>query len=271
MVMVPAVCAVKVTNWHATKLRVMIRAARPCGPYEKRGRTFGRPPPLYSLARHPLLRFASDPVSFGPMKPDFEFERAAMAKGAVRIAGVDEVGRGPLAGPVTAAAVILNPLDLPQGMNDSKKLTKRARERLNEIIWNSAEVSIGHASVEEIDEINILRASHLAMMRAIGGLETPPDYVLVDGNMLPRDLELPAQTIVKGDARCLSISAASIVAKICRDCVMLSLAQQHPGYGWETNAGYGSKSHILALQNLGVTPHHRRSFKPVHKMLYQEK
>ncbi|MDF3415312.1 ribonuclease HII [Sulfitobacter sp. M57] len=201
------------------------------------------------------------------MKPDFEFERAAMAQGYTRIAGVDEVGRGPLAGPVTAAAVILDPARIPEGLNDSKKLTKKARERLYDEIMEVAEVSIAHASVEEIDDINILRASHLAMMRAIEGLKTPADYVLVDGNMLPRDLVLPAQTIIKGDARSQSISAASIMAKICRDCVMLSLAQQHPGYGWETNMGYGSKRHIEALQELGVTPHHRRSFKPVHNML----
>ncbi|MGC1502979.1 MAG: ribonuclease HII [Sulfitobacter sp.] len=201
------------------------------------------------------------------MKPDFEFERAAAAQGFTRIAGVDEVGRGPLAGPVTAAAVILDPARIPEGLNDSKKLSKKARERLYAEIMEVAEVSIAHASVAEIDEINILRASHLAMMRAIAGLKTPADYVLVDGNMLPRDLVLPAQTIIKGDTRSQSISAASIMAKICRDCVMLSLAQQHPGYGWESNMGYGSKRHIEALQELGVTPHHRRSFKPVHKML----
>ena len=201
------------------------------------------------------------------MKHDFEFERAAMAQGYTRIAGVDEVGRGPLAGPVTAAAVILDPAHIPEGLNDSKKLTKKARERLYDEIMEVAEVSIAHATVEEIDGINILRASHLAMMRALEGLKTPADYVLVDGNMLPRDLVLPAQTIIKGDSRSQSISAASIMAKICRDCVMLSLAQQHPGYGWETNMGYVSKRHIEALQELGVTPHHRRSFKPIHKML----
>jgi ribonuclease HII len=201
------------------------------------------------------------------MKPDFEFERAALRSGYLRIAGVDEVGRGPLAGPVTAAAVVLDPARIPEGLNDSKKLSKRARQRLYDEIILVADVSIAHASVEEIDEINILRASHLAMMRALAGLKKPADYALIDGNMLPRDLVLPAETIIKGDARSQSISAASIMAKICRDCVMLSLAQQHPGYGWETNMGYGSKSHMSALQNLGPTAHHRRSFKPVHKML----
>lgn len=201
------------------------------------------------------------------MGPDDSFERAARAQGYLRIAGVDEVGRGPLAGPVTAAAVVLDPARIPEGLNDSKKLTKRRREVLYDLIMDVAEVSIAHASVEEIDEINILRASHLAMMRALDGLKVPADYVLVDGNMLPRDLRLPAETVIKGDGRSVSIAAASIMAKVCRDCVMLSLAQQHPGYGWGTNMGYGSKSHIEALQKQGVTPHHRRSFKPVHNML----
>lgn len=205
------------------------------------------------------------------MKPDFEFERAAHTHGFTRVAGVDEVGRGPLAGPVTAAAVVLDPERIPEGLNDSKKLTKRARERLYNEIMLVADVSIAHASVEEIEELNILRASHLAMTRALDGLKHGADYALIDGNMVPRGLTLPSETIIKGDARSQSISAASIMAKICRDCVMLSLAQQHPGYGWETNMGYGSKRHMEALQNLGVTPHHRRLFKPVHKMLYQDK
>lgn len=203
--------------------------------------------------------------------PDFSFEDALIAQGLTRIAGVDEVGRGPLAGPVTAAAVVLDPARLPEGLNDSKVLTAKRREALLEAIMTSAEVSIAHASVAEIDEINILRASHLAMERAIAGLARPPDHVLIDGNLIPRSLALPATAIVKGDARSLSIAAASIVAKITRDAIMWDLAQQFPGYGWETNAGYPSKSHRLALQDLGVTPHHRRSFKPVHNILYQHK
>ena len=203
--------------------------------------------------------------------PDFSFEGALIAQGLTRIAGVDEVGRGPLAGPVTAAAVVLDPAALPEGLNDSKVLTARRREVLREAIMTSAEVSIAHASVAEIDDLNILRASHLAMERAIAGLARPPDHVLIDGNLVPRGLTLPATAIVKGDARSLSIAAASIVAKITRDAIMWDLAQQFPGYGWETNAGYPSKSHRLALQDLGVTPHHRRSFKPVHNILYQLK
>ncbi|WP_289043007.1 ribonuclease HII [uncultured Aliiroseovarius sp.] len=203
--------------------------------------------------------------------PDFSFETAAHARGFLRVAGVDEVGRGPLAGPVTAAAVVLDPTNIPAGLNDSKTLTAKRRDALYDIIITSADISVAHATVDEIDELNILRASHLAMERAVSGLTTPPDHVLIDGNMTPRGLTLSAETIVKGDARSLSISAASIIAKITRDRIMVDLAQQFPGYGWETNAGYPSKSHRLALQNLGVTPHHRRSFKPVHNILYQDK
>lgn len=202
--------------------------------------------------------------------PDFSFEQAAISRGLTRIAGVDEVGRGPLAGPVTAAAVILDPDRIPPGLNDSKKLTAKRREALYEQILDMAEVSIAHASVEEIDQINILRASHLAMERAVAGLKTPPDHVLIDGNQVPRGLTVSNETIVKGDARSLSIAAASIVAKICRDYVMVDLAQQHPGYAWEKNAGYGTKAHMEGLRNLGVTPHHRRSFKPIHNILYQD-
>ena len=198
--------------------------------------------------------------------PDFSFEHDLIARGVLNVVGVNEVGRGPLAGPVTAAAVILDPTNIPDGLNDSKALSAKKREALEPLIFANAEVSIAHATVEEIDEINILRASHLAMERAIAGLGRV-GHALIDGNMIPRGLIVPATTIIKGDARSVSISAASIVAKICRDRMMVELAQQYPGYGWDTNAGYGSKSHISALQNLGVTPHHRRSFKPVHNML----
>ncbi|WP_164660763.1 ribonuclease HII [Tropicibacter sp. Alg240-R139] len=203
-------------------------------------------------------------------QPDYEIERALRAQGYVRIAGVDEVGRGPLAGPVTAAAVILNPDDIPEGLNDSKKLTAKRREALKDAIHARAEVSIAHATVEEIDRINILKASHLAMERAVAELNPPPDYLLIDGNLIPQGLRTRSEAVVKGDGRSVSIAAASIVAKICRDRVMVDLAQQHPGYGWETNAGYPSKKHREALLKIGVTPHHRRSFKPVHNILYQE-
>ncbi|CUK11888.1 Ribonuclease HII [Ruegeria denitrificans] len=206
----------------------------------------------------------------GMTTPDYEIEKAAAGQGYLRIAGVDEVGRGPLAGPVVAAAVILNPDDIPDGLNDSKKLTAKRRAVLEVALRSRAEIAIAEASVAEIDEHNILRASHLAMERAVAVLDPPPDYLLIDGNMIPRGLTIPARAVVKGDAHSVSIAAASIVAKNWRDQLMVDLAQQHPGYGWETNAGYPSKQHKDALQNLGVTPHHRRSFKPVHNILYQE-
>lgn len=202
---------------------------------------------------------------------DDRYETVARGLGATCIAGVDEVGRGPLAGPVTAAAVRLLPGRVPPGLADSKMLTAKRRDALFEVIISMAEVSIAHASVEEIDELNILRASHLAMVRALQGLPTAPDYALIDGNLLPRDMPCAGQAIVKGDALSLSIAAASIVAKVTRDRIMVGLAQQYPGYGWDRNAGYPTKEHQLALLNLGVTPHHRRSFKPVHNILYQDK
>ncbi|MDD8023792.1 MAG: ribonuclease HII [Paracoccaceae bacterium] len=203
--------------------------------------------------------------------PDYSFELAAQARGFLRIAGVDEVGRGPLCGPVTAAAVVLDPARIPTGLNDSKKLSAKRRAELAREIMEVADFCVAHASVEEIDTLNILQASHLAMCRAVAGLRTSPDHVLIDGNRLPRDLTLSAEALVKGDARSVSISAASILAKEVRDALMVDLAQQYPGYGWEKNAGYPTKDHLEALLNLGVTPVHRRSFKPIHNMLCQEK
>jgi len=201
------------------------------------------------------------------MMPSFDFEDQIRAPRGARIAGVDEAGRGPLAGPVVAAAVVLSRDLLPEGLRDSKLLSATRRDALLQLILDQAEVGIGLATVEEIDEINILRASHLAMCRAIAALPYPPDHVLVDGNLCPRELTLPATPIIKGDALSLSIAAASIVAKTRRDAIMWDLAQQCPGYGWETNMGYPTKCHKEALRNLGVTPHHRRSFKPVHNIL----
>ena len=202
---------------------------------------------------------------------NFEFESAAYGLGHRLIAGVDEVGRGPLAGPVTAAAVILDAANIPAGLADSKTLTAARRQALYDAILASARCCIAHASVEEIDQLNILRASHLAMERAVAGLGQTPDHILIDGNLIPANLKGRAQAIVKGDAKSLSIAAASIIAKVARDRIMVDLAQQYPGYGWEANAGYPTKLHQLALLNLGVTPAHRRSFKPVHNMLYQDK
>ncbi len=202
--------------------------------------------------------------------PDFSFEAAALDRGAQRVAGVDEVGRGPLAGPVTACAVVLDPGNIPEGLNDSKKLTAARREALAEWVMQNCDWSAAHVSVAEIDRLNILQASHLAMIRAVAGLRVPPCHVLVDGNRLPRDLTLPAEAVVKGDARCFSIAAASIVAKVLRDRIMEDLAQQYPGYGWEVNAGYPTPAHKRALLDMGVTPHHRRSFKPVHNILCRD-
>ena len=202
--------------------------------------------------------------------PDFSFEAAALDRGALRVAGVDEVGRGPLAGPVTACAVVIEPGNIPEGLNDSKKLTAARREALAVWVMENCDWSAAHVSVAEIDRLNILQASHLAMVRAVAGLRVPPCHVLVDGNRLPRDLTLPAEAVIKGDARCLSIAAASIVAKVLRDRIMEDLAQQYPGYGWEVNAGYPTPAHKRALLDLGVTAHHRRSFKPVHNILCRD-
>lgn len=203
-------------------------------------------------------------------KPDFSFEIAAQTRGLTRVAGVDEVGRGPLAGPVVAAAVVLDPARIPPGLNDSKKLTTARRDALFDQIMRDADVCIAQATVAEIDTHNILRASHIAMIRAVQGLAQTPDHLLIDGNLIPQGLTISSEAVIKGDARSLSISAASIVAKVWRDRHMVDLAQQYPGYGWDKNAGYPTAAHKSALINLGVTPHHRRSFKPVHNILYQD-
>ena len=186
------------------------------------------------------------------------------------IAGVDEVGRGPWAGPVTACAVILDPDNIPEGMRDSKKLSAKKRDALYEPILETADVGIAHVSVEHIDQLNILQASLLAMKLALADLRSKPDFALIDGNKTPPEMPCASQTLVKGDDRCLSIAAASIVAKVTRDRIMVALSQQYPGYGWETNAGYGTKKHQDGLLTLGVTPHHRRSFKPIHNILCEQ-
>lgn len=187
------------------------------------------------------------------------------------ICGVDEAGRGPWAGPVTAAAVIfdqsrLSP-QLAQDLNDSKKLSAKKREGLIDQIKAESIWAVGQASVEEIDELNILQATFLAMRRAVQGLSQKPDYVLIDGNKMPPDLGIPGNPVVKGDGLSCSIAAASIIAKVTRDHEMTALAQEYPGYGWEKNAGYGVKRHQEGLATLGVTPHHRKSFKPIKKIL----
>jgi ribonuclease HII len=183
------------------------------------------------------------------------------------ICGIDEAGRGPWAGPVVAAAVILDARTIPTGLDDSKRLSPRQRERLFADLIGVAAIGVGQASVAEIETMNILQASHLAMRRAVAGLAAMPQRALVDGGQVPPGLPCPAEAIVGGDARVLSIAAASIVAKVTRDRIMVALSQQFPGYGWHSNMGYGTKSHLEGLENLGVTPHHRRSFRPIHKML----
>lgn len=201
------------------------------------------------------------------MPPDHSLETACHHRGLIRIAGVDEAGRGPLAGPVVAAAVILDPARIPAGLDDSKKLTAKRRDALFDIILAEADVGIGISEVEEIDQINILEASLLAMERAVGALSQPAHHCLIDGNVRPRNLPIPCDPVVKGDAISVSIAAASIIAKVTRDRIMVGLAQQHPGYGWERNMGYGAPMHLSGLRDLGITPHHRRSFAPIHKIL----
>ncbi|NJC88896.1 MAG: ribonuclease HII [Desulfuromonas sp.] len=198
--------------------------------------------------------FTSEPLS------TLHFEQQARSRGFRAVAGVDEAGRGPLAGPVVAAAVILpDEFDLP-GLTDSKQLSQKARERLYPLIRAQAlAVGIGVARAEEIDRINILQATLLGMQRAVGRLNLPPDFLLIDGNV-PVPLPLPQQTLVKGDSRSLSIAAASVVAKVVRDRIMCSLDRLHPGYGLAGHKGYGSAAHLAAIASLGPSPCHRRTF-----------
>ncbi|HLN23680.1 MAG TPA: ribonuclease HII [Patescibacteria group bacterium] len=195
------------------------------------------------------------------MPPDLSFEQAVSGI----VCGIDEAGRGPLAGPVVAAAVILPaalPVLLRDQLDDSKKLSAKKREALFEVIQTTAIVGIGWAEVCEIDRVNILQATFLAMRRALDGLGQSVDCALIDGNQTP-PMPCPVQCIVKGDGRSLSIAAASIIAKVSRDRLMTALAAEHPGYGWDRNAGYGTLEHRQAIQRLGITPHHRRSFAPI--------
>ena len=180
------------------------------------------------------------------------------------VCGIDEAGRGPWAGPVVAAAVILDHARVPPGINDSKQLTPAAREELFQALMSCASIGVGFASVSEIDSINILQATLRAMERAVAALPRAPNAALVDGNRLPQ-LRCPALAVVRGDGRSLSIAAASIIAKVTRDRLMRDLAREYPAYGWERNKGYGTNVHAVALARHGVTPHHRLSFGPVHR------
>ncbi|WP_294324463.1 ribonuclease HII [uncultured Sphingomonas sp.] len=194
--------------------------------------------------------------------PDFSHE----ARHAGPVAGVDEAGRGPLAGPVVAAAVILDRECVPEGLNDSKQLSAKRRAALHTRLLDCATVGVGIASVEEIDRLNILWATMLAMERAVDALGIAPAMVLVDGNRCP-NWRHPSVAVVGGDAISLSIAAASIVAKEVRDAVMVAADREYPGYGWASNKGYGAKVHLEGLRTLGATPLHRRSFAPVAKAL----
>jgi ribonuclease HII len=200
--------------------------------------------------------------------PHWKHEIAAGLKDGVVVCGVDEVGRGPLAGPVVACAVVL-PQDLSKSflrrVKDSKQIDREEREEVAAILREKVAYCVGKAAVEEIDSINILRASHLAMLRAYEGLPSRPAYALVDGNQAP-NLPCPITCIINGDAISLSIAAASIIAKVERDKIMRELATAHPLYGWETNVGYSTKEHLTAIRTHGPTPYHRRSFRPVYEL-----
>lgn len=193
--------------------------------------------------------------------PDFSLEKAAISSGFNKICGVDEAGRGPLAGPVCAAAVILPEGLIIEGLNDSKKLTEKKREALFDIIKEKAiSYSIAFANVEEIEKYNILGATFIAMNRAIEGLECKADYALIDGNRLPRDIKIPAQTVVKGDSKSASIAAASILAKVTRDRLMLEYDKKYPEYSFAAHKGYGTKAHYEAIKAHGICEIHRPSF-----------
>jgi ribonuclease HII len=206
--------------------------------------------------------------------PDFSLEESLGLSTSAVIVGVDEVGRGPLAGPVTAAAVVVDrqkiTLDLLTKIDDSKKISQKKHATISKQIESIAIIGIGWASSGEIDQLNILEATMLAMQRAISSLRkqiiSDPDYILIDGNKVPR-LDFPSKAIVRGDEKSLSIAAASIVAKNKRDAFMTSLSKLYPGYGWEKNAGYGTGEHLAAIEREGITVHHRRSFKPIAKYL----
>ena len=181
------------------------------------------------------------------------------------VAGVDEVGRGPLAGPVVSAAIILNKEAIPEGINDSKKISKNKRIQINKELVANHNYAIGIATVEEIDKINILQASLLAMKRAIKKLKRKPSLVLIDGNKLPAIKNYNLKSIIKGDQKIPSISAASIIAKVERDKMITNLAKKIKGYYWDQNYGYGTKQHFKAIKSLGITNQHRKTFSPINK------
>ncbi len=198
-----------------------------------------------------------------PASPDDRFERHFSNEGFGPVAGLDEAGRGPLAGPVVAAAVILDPSRLINGLNDSKALSRKKREHLFEQITANATVSVAIASPQEIDATDIRKASLEAMRRALQALPVTAGYALIDGRDIPPGLDCPGRALVKGDARSLSISAASIIAKVMRDRMMMRAAALYPAYGFESHMGYGSARHLAAITEHGPCPLHRMSFRPL--------
>jgi ribonuclease HII len=208
-----------------------------------------------------MPRASDSPVEYAP--PTDRLERRARRRGAKLVAGVDEAGRGPLAGPVVTAAVVFAGRRFPEGLDDSKRLTGAERERLFELILAAGTVSIAIASRARIDRMNILRASLWAMSRAVAGLSCQPDHLLVDGNMLPPDLACSAEAVIGGDALSVSIAAASIIAKVTRDRLMANVGRAFPGYGFERHMGYSTPEHFAALREHGPCPYHRQSFAPV--------
>ncbi len=193
--------------------------------------------------------------------PDYEFEKAAVNSGFSCICGVDEAGRGPLAGPVCAAAVILPEGAVIEGLDDSKKLTEKKRERLYDIIKETAVAySVAYGTLEEIETVNILEATYLAMNRAIEGLNVKPDFALIDGNRIPRGIKIPCETIVKGDSKSMSVAAASVLAKVTRDRLMLEYDKKYPEYNFKKHKGYGTKEHTELIKQYGPCEIHRLSF-----------
>ena len=198
--------------------------------------------------------------------PNFNYELSALQNGHIPVCGIDEAGRGPWAGPVVAAAVILDRNNIPDGLNDSKKLTHETRQALFDPIFKTSIIGIGIVSAAEIDDINILQATYLAMKRAVQNLKTHPTLALVDGNRAP-PLSCAVETIIKGDARSLSIAAASIIAKVTRDRMMIEMENLYPGFGFAVHKGYGTAKHAAALLQLGPCSEHRKSFKPIAALL----
>nr|CRH08153.1 Ribonuclease HII, degrades RNA of DNA-RNA hybrids [Candidatus Magnetococcus massalia] len=204
-----------------------------------------------------------------PTSPTWELEGELAGRGLHAVCGVDEAGRGPLCGPVVCGAVLLDPEQLPEGLNDSKKLTAKRRDALYDLLHVHAHVGVAIISPVDIDRLNIRGATLYGMAQAVADLQSKcaVDGVLIDGRDIPPGISLHCEAVIKGDSRSLSIAAASIIAKVTRDRIMDQLHEAHPHYGWDRNRGYPTKEHMAALESHGVTPHHRRSFGPVRRLV----